>query len=157
MGRVHKNGKKIYSSRKNKKLEDGYQREIAHFLDHQTDLVWFHYSPNAYRAKLYKYAPQHVAIQAGAEAKRRGVKKGVPDIMIFTTPPSMPDKKGVCIEHKVQKNSLSPEQKQWKKILEDWGFLYYVARDELSEVKMILLECGYPFEGEEIFRKLHQV
>lgn len=157
MGRVYKNGKKVFSSRKNQKLENGYQREVAHFLDYQTDLVWFHYSPNAYRAKLYKYAPRHISIQAGAEAKRRGVKKGISDNMIFTTPPNMPDKKGICIELKIGKNSLSPEQKQWKEIFEGCGFLYYVARDELSAVKDILLECGYDFEGKELFKRLSQV
>lgn len=154
MGRVYKNGKKVFSSRKNRKLEDAYQREVAHFLDHQTDLVWFHYSPNAYRAKLYKYAPKHVAIQAGVEAKRRGVRKGISDNIIFTTPPAMPDKKGICIELKVQKNTLSPEQKEWRDILIGAGFLYYVARDKLSEVKNILVECGYDFEGKSLFIRL---
>jgi hypothetical protein len=78
--------------------------------------------------------------------KAEGVRRGVPDLLIFDAPPNHPDCVGTALEMKKQGASeaaLSRFQKNWIKHLEKRGWLVivgYGARDALTKLK----EAGYP-------------
>jgi len=153
----YKDGKRIWAGTpKRGKKEAKLQREVAKFLDTQTDLLWYHPSPNAYRSTLAMYATPFQAQKAGAVAKQAGVKAGVPDIVICNPPPALKDKYGAYIELKVDKNYPSKEQKAWLKALDELGYYTTVCRDTLDNFKKVMLECGYEFKGDALFQKIHQ-
>lgn len=90
--------------------EDDFQISIANYLD-SLNLLWCHVTnesnvPVYYRAKLAK----------------KGLKKGVPDILIFE-----PNKKfnGLAIELKANYNKPSEEQTQWLYNLKSKGWDSY--------------------------------
>ena len=68
----------------------------------------------------------------GARLKRKGVKKGVPDILIFER---IKDAPGAAIELKVGSGKQTPEQKQWQEDLmkRGWKFLCSNDLDEVLE------------------------
>lgn len=60
--------------------------------------------------------------------RRTGVKSGVPDVLIFTRPPMVPQARGVAIELKRRKGGkTSPEQFVWQQRLTDDGWLVSVC------------------------------
>ncbi len=77
--------------------------------------------------------------------KAEGVKKGVPDLLIFDAPPNHPDCVGTAVEMKREggsRSDLSRHQKQWAKDLEKRGWLVLVgfgAKDAVSK----LIDAGY--------------
>lgn len=101
--------------------EDDLQMAVARYLDH-TNLVWFH------PANERRTSPQ-----AGARLKRKGVKSGVPDVMILT-----PNSKfnGLAIELKIKPNKPTPNQKKWLKSLLKCGWDCYVvySLDEFLQI-----------------------
>lgn len=82
--------------------EDSLQESAARFLDRHpaTRGLWFHPPNEGSRSKLY-----------AAALKRRGVKPGVPDIVVLRPP-------GLVIELKTQTGRLRTEQKAWLERLE---------------------------------------
>lgn len=132
------------AARRNRNIEDVLQEQCAFFLDHRTDLFWYHPSPNSYRAALAMKAPEEYCRRFGAEAKRRGVKPGVPDIFIMDTPPNFPDKKGVFIELKTKTGRLSDEQVQFRDKALERGFLFFLVRESVINLIAVLTECGFP-------------
>jgi hypothetical protein len=74
---------------------------------------------------------------------RSGVKRGVPDLLIFQPPPAREGVVGVALEMKRgDKAKTSPEQKWWIGRLLDCGWIAevaYGANDAIS----ILKACGY--------------
>ena len=87
--------------------EDDLQMAVARYLDH-TSLIWFHPANE-----------RRTSIQAGARLKRKGVKPGVPDVMILT-PNSVFN--GLAIELKIKPNKPTPKQKEWLKSLLKCGW-----------------------------------
>ena len=77
--------------------------------------------------------------------RAEGLRRGVPDLLIFSPPPSCPDKVGTALEMKrtgATEESLSRFQKKWIAILEECGWLVLIgfgARDALSKLQ----EAGY--------------
>lgn len=117
-------------------LEDNLQESVASYLDH-LGVLWFH------PANERKTTPQ-----AGARLKRKGVKSGVPDVMIIEPSNGYV---GLAIELKVQTDNglkkngepkkktggkLSDNQKQWLLALEKKGWLSRVCYnfDEVEAV-----------------------
>lgn len=78
--------------------EDALQVQVAQYCDLKR-LLWAH------PANERKTSPQ-----AGARLKRKGVKSGVPDVMIYT-----PNRvySGLAIELKTGKNTTTDNQKKW--------------------------------------------
>ena len=75
-----------------------------------------------------------------------GSSKGFPDLVIYTTPPNAPNKKGVVIELKRARpapSRVSPEQRQWLDKLDENGYACRVcygcddALEFLSELGFI--------------------
>ena len=77
--------------------------------------------------------------RVGAELKRQGVKRGVPDVLIFV--PSG-EYVGLAIELKVGRNRLTPEQADWLAGLESAGWATAVCHD-IDEVIAALRKGKY--------------
>jgi hypothetical protein len=108
--------------------EDDLQMATARYLD-TMGLLWSHV------ANERKASPQ-----AGARLKAKGVKSGVPDVLIFE--PSG-DYNGLAIELKIKPNKLSQSQKEWIRRLEIsyWKTSVCYSIDEvIEEVKAYLRE-----------------
>jgi len=71
--------------------------------------------------------------------RRKGVKRGWPDILIFWRPV-------ICIELKSPTGRLSPAQKAVHKQLKCSGALVYTAR-QVEEVEGFLLGAGVPLRA----------
>lgn len=94
-------------------LEDEEQKALALHLN-RLGVLWCHV-PNGGKRSA----------RVGAELKRQGVKRGVPDVLIFT---SLRGEKGTAIELKRQtKGVVSSEQKKWLEGLRREGWNVYVA------------------------------
>lgn len=65
------------------------------------------------------------SVYSGAELKRAGLKKGVPDVML---PVARKGYNGLAIEMKAGKNAPTEEQKKWLTGLAGEGWLCYVCR-----------------------------
>lgn len=65
------------------------------------------------------------SVYSGAELKRAGLKKGVPDVML---PVARKGYHGLAIEMKAGKNKPTEEQKKWLTGLAGEGWLCYVCR-----------------------------
>ena len=65
------------------------------------------------------------SVYSGAELKRAGLKKGVPDVML---PVARKGYNGLAIEMKAGKNKATEEQKKWLMGLAKEGWLCYVCR-----------------------------
>lgn len=95
--------------------------------------VLFTHPPNGgYRSKA-----------AGARMKRLGTSPGVPDLLVFSSPPNEPDRVGVAIEMKRRKGgTVSLSQERWMRGLEEMGWVVFVAKGA-EEAIMRLRELGY--------------
>ena len=65
------------------------------------------------------------SVYSGAELKRAGLKKGVPDVML---PVARKGYHGLAIEMKAGKNKPTEDQKKWLTGLAKEGWLCYVCR-----------------------------
>lgn len=120
--------------------EDAIQIEVAAFLD-ILQLPAFHV-PNE----------RHCSPAAGAILKRKGVKAGVPDVIICRAhvivipaadgePAHNLIRHGLAIELKAPGNYPTPEQKAWLERLQSEGWTTAVCRS-LSQVVDVLVTCG---------------
>ena len=82
--------------------EDNLQMVCASFLDY-SNVLWCHVANERQTSKI-----------AGLRLKKKGVKSGVPDILIFE-----PNKEysGLAVELKVAPNKPTDNQKKWLKDL----------------------------------------
>ena len=75
--------------------------------------------------------------------KRMGVKAGHPDIIIYDSPPMLPNKKGTAIEMKrVKGGVVSDLQKEWQTKLTERGWIAMVCRGA-DEAISFLKTLGY--------------
>ncbi len=93
--------------------EDKIQMSVAKYLD-LLDVLWFHPANE-----------RKTSIQQGVRLKKKGVKSGVPDVMILESNDTY---KGLAIELKTAKGRLTDNQKKWLSDLQDNGFSCYVCR-----------------------------
>ena len=75
--------------------------------------------------------------------KSSGVEPGVPDLLIFDSPPTKPGCPGVALEMKregLTRSSVSKHQRRWLAALEERGWCCIVAyggEHALSELKLL--------------------
>jgi hypothetical protein len=111
--------------------EEQEQEALAEWLDYKR-ILWTHV-PNEGRRK-----PQY-----NAKLKRLGLKKGVPDILIFDPPRKGEGFVGVAIELKRKKGGrVSPEQEGWLEALKEVGW-YATVCNGADEAINILTSLGY--------------
>lgn len=79
-------------------LEDDMAVSVANYIRLQYPKVLFSHVPNGGKRNA----------REGARFKRMGVRKGIPDFLIFET--NDPNLRGVALELKVKPNKPSPEQ-----------------------------------------------
>ena len=105
------------------------QKILAKYLD-RLGLLWMH-CPNEGR-RSYRTANLLRAC---------GLKRGVPDAIIFNPPPALPESSGCAIELKHGKNRASKEQEAWLQGLRDLGWQAKVCT--LDVALEWLEELGY--------------
>ncbi len=77
--------------------------------------------------------------------KKSGVRAGVPDLLIFDSPPMRPQKRGVALEMKregASPSAVSPAQREWLDALSERGWVGMVGRGAADALKQ-LRELGY--------------
>jgi hypothetical protein len=111
--------------------EDTEQVNLAKWLN-MRKVLWTH-PPNGGNRDII----------TGARLKAAGVKRGVPDILIFTPPPKHPLCKGTAVELKKRSGGVvSEEQEAWLEMLSGLGWLTTVAYGWEHAVQF-LKEAGY--------------
>ena len=107
--------------------EDDLQMAVAQYLD-LVSLAWFHVANE-----------RRTSVRAGARLKRKGVKAGVPDVLIFE-----PKGKyhGLALELKIKGNYMTLDQKHWFTRLEMKGWFCKCCYnfDEVQETVTNYLE-----------------
>ena len=99
------------------------QEELARWLDRH-GVLWCHVPNGGNRSAV-----------TGAQLKKQGVKKGVPDVIIF--------RGMVAIELKRQCGGVtSPEQRKWLEDLTEAGWTCYVCRGAKAAID-VLTNLGY--------------
>lgn len=107
---------------KYKGSEDNFQISLASYLD-TIGVLWFH--PANERQLAVKFNSKGRAYSPlGTKLKRKGVKSGVPDVIIF-------EPRGIyhalMIEIKVGNNKTTPNQKKWIAELNKRNYLCKVS------------------------------
>ena len=106
--------------------EDTEQVNLAKWLDSHK-FRWCHVPNGGHRDKI-----------TGARLKAAGVKKGVPDILIFDQPPLHPGKIGVALELKRKDGGvLAPHQEEWLEALSERGWFTAVCNGWEAAVKLL--------------------
>jgi hypothetical protein len=114
--------------------EHSLQVAVNHMLELVLDPEKTWYSAVDHAAQL--------SARYGAERKRRGVKRGLPDFIIIYDS-SMRGTTVLGLELKVGRGALSPEQRAVRDAWTDLGQRYFVARS-LEEVQETLEHCRVP-------------
>jgi len=92
--------------------EDNLQMQVAKYLDIKS-LLWCHVANE-----------RKTTQRAGARLKKKGVKSGVPDCLIFNTNSIY---NGLAIELKIKPNKTSDKQKEWLESLKKQEWLTCVC------------------------------
>lgn len=103
-------------------LEDQLQQAVASYLDLRK-LSWCHV-PNEGKRNP----------KLGNKLKRKGMKAGVPDCLIFNP---HGEYKGTAIELKIGKNTQTDTQKDWELKLINCGWTYHVCYSLDEVIKII--------------------
>jgi len=110
--------------------EETIQEAVARALDH-AGVRWCHV-PNG----------EHRDMRTARRLKRNGVKAGVPDVLIFESPPNMPMAVGAALELKTERGRASRVQQDWLEALRVnlWEVAVVYGVDEAAAK---LREWGY--------------
>ncbi len=108
--------------------EDSFQIAVSKFLN-DLNILWTHIANE--RKTDVKTNKKGVTYSAsGAKLKAKGVKRGVPDVLIFEP---RGEHLGFAIELKVGKNTSTPYQTEWREKLHMRGWLTMESKS-LDEV-----------------------
>lgn len=98
------------------------QRVLARWLDHVA-VLWCHVANE-----------RKTSARAGKALRELGVKRGVPDVLIFTPPPRVPSAVGCAVELKRKSRDARPtaDQREWLANLEavEWVSMVCHGADE---------------------------
>ena len=108
-------------------------------------------------AKILYFHPGNELIVKGLPEKQRwrilnkmakmGVKPGIPDFLILTRPPLLPDARALFLELKRRKGGkISPAQREWHRSLAAEGFLVIVAKGFEDAIER-LEKIGFRLKG----------
>lgn len=94
---------------------------------------------------LYTHPPngERRGLLAGMRLKAMGVKRGVPDLLIFKLAPRCTEYRGVAIEMKASKGKVSVHQQEFMDRLWDEGWLVKVCFSAEVAIRFLSEECGY--------------
>lgn len=106
------------------------QRVLAQYLD-LLGVLWCHVPNGGERNPM-----------VGRNLKLEGVKRGVPDVMIYTKPPLVPGSLGCAIELKAEGGEVSDAQAWWLERLSAAGWCTAVCYGA-DEAIGFLRELGY--------------
>jgi len=68
----------------------------------------------------------------------QGVKRGVPDLLIFDPPPASPKRTGLAIEMKRTKGgTVSDDQKEWLVALEERNWITQVCKGATEAIRLL--------------------
>ena len=104
--------------------ETDFQKTLARFLD-QYGVVWCHVA-NERQTSIKQARGGRYYSPEGNKLKSMGVKKGVPDVMIFEPHGGFV---GLAIELKVGSNKPTDEQKWWLAKLRESGWMTMWSND----------------------------
>jgi hypothetical protein len=102
--------------------EDQLQKSVAKYLD-IIGAVWFH-PANERKTKSYINKAGKRVSPEGGRLKAKGVKSGVPDIIIFNQKRGYA---GMAIELKVGNNKASPNQKEFMGKMTSLKWFTYIS------------------------------
>lgn len=130
-GRVKKTPTKKAGAASSVPTEDYELRRLAGWLDKKA-ILWCHVANEGQNKWQYR-----------AKMANRGVKPGVPDVLIFSPPPKVVGARGVAIELKrVKGGTVSRYQKDWLDRLEQADWLTHIAKGHENAI-IYLKELGY--------------
>lgn len=117
--------------------EKQIQRQVAEFLD-VANILYTHV-PNEMKSlsTLKSNVGDNAYFATIEELRQQGTKKGVPDVLIFESPPEFPEKKGLALELKTKDRKTTDDQEKWLRDLTKAGWL-----------------CAKSFGLEDAFNKL---
>lgn len=134
------------------------QEAVAKYLD-ACGVAWTH-APNGMAVfGAGKASPQRFAKLA--KLKKAGVKTGVPDVLVFTTPPARPEFRGAAVELKRRRGpkggtahcaEFTDDERAWLRRLDAEGWAVPLADD--SDEVVALYGAG---EAIEFFKRLGYV
>jgi hypothetical protein len=114
-------------------LEEEDHIALAELLDY-AKILYFH-TPNEL---MVKNLPDKQRWRILNKMIKMGAKSGVPDFVILTRPPLMPEARAVFLELKRRKGGkVSPTQANWHKALRSEGFSVIVAHGFDEAVKKL--------------------
>ncbi len=102
--------------------EDDLQMAVAKYLDFLS-VCWCHVANERKTSKI-----------AGLRLKKKGVKSGVPDVLIFEP---NDDYSGLAIELKIKPNKPTDNQKEWLESLKEKGWYTEVCYS-LDDVRSLI-------------------
>jgi hypothetical protein len=120
--------------------ESEEQKSVAEYLFARPHIDWCHV-PNGAGIMGGRFDGARIGKLKKLEAM--GVRKGVPDLLVFTPPPAHPHAKGAAIELKRRKGgTVSPEQQEWLLKLTALGWKTAICKGADEAIQQ-LKEWGY--------------
>ncbi len=114
-----------------------YKNTSSEEQEQETVFAWAVYQSKAYPELEFMYHPANEgkrSLSAGAQLKRAGLKKGVPDICL---PVPRGRYHGLYIEMKFGKNKPTPEQLRYLIFLNQQGYFVQVCYSADETIKAI--------------------
>lgn len=122
--------------------EKEIQRAVADFLN-QANITYTHVANEGKSLSVVKSKiGDNAYFSILEELKQQGVKKGVPDVLIFESPPNFADKKGLALELKTKSGRLTEPQEKWLHKLTEIGWLCAYT-EGLDQAWNVLEKAGY--------------
>jgi hypothetical protein len=119
-----------------KQSEDQLQKSVARLLDY-SGLLWCHVPNGGQRNAI-----------VGAKLKAQGVKRGVPDVLIFNEfRQEGTTFSGTALELKVEKRKPTPEQLQWHDKLREQGWFVRVCNNLGEAIRTLKDNYPIPCKG----------
>ena len=111
---------------------------LAELLDY-AKILYFHPANEL----IVKGLPEKARWRILKKLKKMGMKPGVPDFVILTRPPNIPDARAVFLELKRREGGrITPAQREWQQALVAEGCISVVARG-FDDAVIRLSKMGY--------------
>lgn len=111
--------------------ESEEQRVLAQWLD-LNHICWAHVPNGRLRNPI-----------VGAFLKAEGVKRGLPDVLIFDPPPMQAHLHGAALELKSEGGRATPEQRAWLEALAERGWATHIVVGATAAIEYLTRCLGY--------------